>query len=138
VGSGGRVGGTTTEEACGGGNEANRALVSLAFGVSALLPRWPAFSFPLHASGALARSSSFAFARRAFTPVLELAPRGGSSDGSAPFRRTKQAETRKKAGERRGKRSPGTTTPLGWTGRDGEFRRGRGWPSRRATRNRNH
>jgi len=113
-GSGGEVGsGGRTEEACGGGNEANRALVSLAFGVSALLPRSPAFSFPLHAPEALARSLLFCrllLPAAPLTPALELAERRGSGDGPAPFRRTG-----KKAGERRGKRSPGTTTPLGWT-----------------------
>ncbi|KAG2648888.1 hypothetical protein PVAP13_1NG071501 [Panicum virgatum] len=59
----------------------------------------------------------FCFCPPRLYPRARARAAGGSSDGSAPFRRTKQAETRKKAGERRGKRSPGTTTPLGWTGR---------------------
>jgi len=115
-GQGGRVGGTTTEEACGGGNEANRALVSLAFGVSALLPRWPAFSFPLHASEALARSS-FAFARRAFTPALELAPRGVPVTDRLPFggRSRPRRERRPASGEGNGARGRRRR----WAGRDG-------------------
>ena len=101
-GSGGR-----TEEACGGGNEANRALVSLAFGVSALLPRSPAFSFPLHAPEALARSLLFCrllLPAAPLTPALELAERRGSGDGSAPFRRTPRRESRPASGEGNGAR----------------------------------